>query len=345
MKSAGLSSSRSPVGLAALVAAAGVLLVAGLLLVAGFNPVDALVGLVAHALGTWNGISEVLVRAIPLTLTGLGIAVAFRARVFNVGGDGQIIMGAIAFVALSTALPELTGWLLLPLSLTAGIAGGAVWGGIAGVLRARYNANEIIVTIMLTYVAFQVLGWAIRGPLQESMKVFPRSDAVPDSVTLGLLVAGDRLHWGIAIAVAATAVVYVVLRFTSLGYRIDAVGENPRAARFAGIGDRTTIAVSLAVSGGLAGLAGAIEIAAIHDRLQDAFAAGVGITAIAVALLARLNPLFVPLTAVLFATLSVGMSSLQRQMGVPYPLVHIVEGIVILAFIIAATLGARRSAA
>ncbi len=333
---------RNPAGTAALVAASGLLLVAALLLIAGFDPVQALIGLIAHALGTWNGLSEVLVRAIPLTLTGLGIAVAFRARVFNVGGDGQIIMGAIAFVTLSTALPELTGWLLFPLAMATGIAGGAIWGGIAGVLRARYNANEIIVTIMLTYVAFQALGWAIRGPLQEAMKVFPRSDPVPDGVTLGVLMAGDRLHWGIVIAAAVTAIVFVVLRFTSLGYRLDAVGENPRAARFAGIGDRTTIAVSLAVSGGLAGLAGAVEIAGIHGRLQDAFAAGIGITAIAVALLARLNPLFVPLTAIMFAGLSVGMSSLQRQMGVPFPLAYVVEGIVILAFIIVAALGARR---
>lgn len=327
---------------AALVAAAGVMLIALILLAAGFDPFHALATLVVQAFGNWNGISEVLVRAMPLTLTGLGIAIAFRARVFNVGGDGQIIMGAIAFVACATAAPGMTGWVLMPLAMAAGIVGGAIWGGIAGVLRARYNANEIIVTIMLTYVAFQALGWAIRGPLQESMKIFPRSDAIPEAVVLGILFDGTRLHWGLALVLVATAVAWIAIRFTSLGYRLDAVGENPRAARFSGIGDRTTIAVSLAVSGAFAGLAGAVEIAGIHGRLQDAFSAGTGITAIAVALLARLNPLFVPLTAILFAALGVGMSGLQRQLGVPFPLVHIVEGIVILAFIIAAALRPSR---
>ena len=336
------SLSATPAGQAGLVAGGGVLLVVLVLLAAGFDPLAALATLARQALGNWNGISEVLVRAVPLTLAGLGIAVAFRARVFNVGGDGQIIMGAIAYVACATAMPGLTGWLLLPLAMLAAIAGGAVWGGIAGVLRARYNANEIIVTIMLTYVAFQALGWAIRGPLQESQKIFPRSDAVPEGAMLGALFDGARLHWGVAIALAATALAWVAIRYTSLGYRLDAVGENRRAARFSGIGDRTTIALSLAVSGAFAGLAGAVEIAGIHGRLQDAFAAGTGITAIAVALLARLNPLYVPLTAILFAVLSVGMSGLQRQLGVPFPLVHIVEGIVILAFIVAAALRPAR---
>ena len=333
----------TPVRQSVMVAAVAIALIALVLLAAGFDPISAIATLAAQAAGTRNGISETLVRAIPLTLTGLGIAVAFRARVFNVGGDGQIIMGAIAFVACATAMPGLTGWLLLPLAMLAAIAGGAIWGGIAGVLRARYNANEIIVTIMLTYVAFQALGWAIRGPLQEGMKVFPRSDTVPAALNLGVLFDGTRLHWGIAVALAATALTWVVIRFTSLGYRLDAVGENPRAARFSGIGDRTTVALSLTISGGFAGLAGAIEIAGIHGRLQDAFAEGTGITAIAVALLARLNPLFVPLTALLFAALSVGMSGLQRQLGVPFPLVHIVEGIVILAFVVAAALRPAQS--
>jgi simple sugar transport system permease protein len=329
---------RSPYAGVALVAAGSIILIGVVIAIAGFDPVAAVVSLVSQSLGTTNGVTEVVVRSIPLTLTGLGIAVAFRARMFNVGADGQIIFGAIAFVGFSLLFPTLTGWLLLPLAMIAGVLGGALWGGIAGVLRARYNASEIIVTIMLTYVAFQVLGWAIRGPLQESMKVFPRSDAVPESVTLGLLIEGSRLHWGLLIALAATAAVYLALRFGSFGYRLDAVGENPAAARHGGIGDRATMALSLVVSGGLAGLAGAVEIAGIHGRLQDAFAEGTGITAIAVALLARLNPLFVPLAALLFAILAVGAGGLQRQLGIPFPLVHIVEGIVILAFLIATRL-------
>ncbi len=322
----------------AAIAFAGALLISALLLAAGFSPLQALFVLIEQSLGNGNGLSEVVVRSVPLTLAGLGIAVAFRARVFNVGADGQIIFGAIGFVGFSLALPGLSGWVLLPLSMVAAIVGGGLWGGIAGVLRARYNANEIIVTIMLTYVAFQALGWAIRGPLQESAQIFPRSDAVPDGVLLGTMIEGTRLHWGLAIALLAVAATYVALRYTSFGFRLDAVGENPLAARFSGIRDRTMIALSLTISGGLAGLAGAVEIAGVHGRLQDAFAEGTGITAIAVALLARLNPLFIPLTALMFAVLSVGASGLQRQLGIPFPLVHIVEAIVILAFVIAGAL-------
>ena len=333
-----------PVWLAAVGVTAGALaLFALIVLAAGFDPVQAVAGLLGHALGTSSGLTEVAVRMVPLTLTGLGIVVAFRARMFNVGGDGQIILGAMAFTGFAVAFPGLSGWILLPVALAAGFIGGAAWGGIAGYLRARYSVNGIIVTIMLNYIAVQVLGWAIRGPMQESAKVFPRSDAVPDSVVLGVLIDGSRLHWGLTIALAATLIVFVLFRFTSFGYRLDAVRESPAAARQGGIDDRRVIFLSLAVSGGLAGLAGAVEISAIHQRLQDSFAEGLGITAIAVALLARLNPLFVPLAALIFGVLSVGASALQRQMAIPFPLVHIIEAIVIMSFLVLSYAHARQA--
>lgn len=323
-------------------AVAGALIIVGLLVAAaGKNPAAAFGVFVAGTFGSLDGWLEILVRAIPLTLVGLGIAVAFRARIFNVGGDGQLIVGAMTAVAAAQALPELSGWLLVPVFLVAGALGGAAWGGIAGYLRARFNANEIIVTIMLNYVAVQLLSWAIRGPMQESMKVFPRSDAIPQAVTFDALIEGSRLHAGLIIALIAAVILYVVLRRSRFGFALDAVGESRPAARYGGIDDRRVILLAMLVSGGLAGLAGAVEIAGIQGRLQDDFAPGVGITAIAVALIARLNPFLVPLAALLFGILSVGAGALQRELGIPFPLLQVVEGIVILGFLIVTYLRSR----
>jgi len=223
---------------------------------------------------------------------------------------------------------------MLPLFLAVGLVGGALYGGIAGWLRARYNANEIIVTIMLNYIAPQILAWVVRGPLLESVGIFPRSDAIPDAAVLAVIVADSRVHGGLILAVAATVLVYLMMRHTVFGYELRVVGANRTAARFGGVNDRFVILAAMALSGALAGLAGASEVAGIHQRLQDNFAPGFGVAAIAVALLARLNPLAVPLAALLFGVLHVGAGVLQRESGIPIPIVWIVEGVVILAFLV-----------
>jgi simple sugar transport system permease protein len=300
---------------------------------AGKDPFETLGVLFGYALGSAVGFSEVIVRAIPLTLAGLGIAVAFRANMFNIGADGQLVIGAIVSVAVGLALPGLPSYLLAPLSLGAGALAGAAYGAFAGFLRARYNASEIIVTIMLNYVALQLLAWVIRGPLQEGMVVFPRSDALPAGATLEVVVAGTRIHQGLYLAVAAVALVYVLLGRSTLGFALKVVGLSAAAARYGGLGDRALIVLAMAISGALAGLAGGVEIAGVHRRLQDDFAPSYGIAAIAVALLAHLDARYVPLAALLFGVLYVGSGAIQRQIGIPFPLVWIIQGIVILAFL------------
>ncbi len=332
-------------GPAALTILGALALIGLFVLIAGKDPVAAASVFLDHSLGRYTGFAEVVVRAVPLTLCGLGIAFAFRARMFNVGADGQLIVGAILAVWVALMLPGLPSWLLLPLFLVVGTAGGAAWGGLAGWLRARYNANEIIVTIMLNYIALQILSWAIRGPLQESMKIFPRSDAVPDSILLGSLDAGTRLHSGIFFALAAMLAAFLVLRYSVFGYQLLAVGSSRAAARVGGIADGRTMALSMVAAGGFAGLAGAVEILGIHGRLQDDFAGGVGITSIAVALLARLNPLAIPFAALLFGVISVGSGALQRDMGIPLPLVYVIEGVVIVAFLVSSHMTGQRRAA
>jgi simple sugar transport system permease protein len=310
---------------------------------AGKDPVAALSVLLGYTLGTANGFLEVVVRSIPFTLAGLGVVIAFRANIYNVGADGQVIVGAIVAVALAGGL-DAPGWIALPLFLGAAIMGGAAYGGVVGWLKAKYNASEIIVTIMLNYIAVQLLAWVTRGPLQEQIRIFPRSDAIPEGARLGILIDGSRVHSGLLIAVAATLVVYAVMRYSSFGYQVKAVGENRAAARYGGIDDRLMIVLVMAASGGLAGLAGGIETAGVFGRLEDNFAPGVGVTAIAVALLARLNPLMVPLTAFLFGVLAVGTGAIQRQLGIPFPMVWIIEGVVILTFLLLGHLRSRRLA-
>jgi simple sugar transport system permease protein len=335
---------RDLLGVVAVLAVAG-LIGAAFILAAGKDPIRAYGVLLGYTLGSANGFNESIVRAIPLTLAGLGVAVAFRANVFNIGVEGQAVAGGIAAVAVFVQPGVPGGPLVAAAFLAAGLAGGAAFGGFAGWLRARYNANEIIVTIMLNYIALQLLTWLNRGPLQEAMRIFPRSDAIPAAAQLDVLIPGSRVHGGLVVALVATAAVYALMRHGSFGFQLRAVGINPFAARYGGIDDRRVIFLALALPGGLAGLAGAVEVAGIHHRLQDDFVSGLGNGAIAAALLARLNAAAVPLTAFLFGVLHAGSGALQREAAVPFPIVWIVEGIVILAFLVLGYVRARRPAA
>lgn len=321
-------------------AALGALAVcAAFLLVAGHNPLRAAWVLLEGALGNSDNVYEVFTRAVPLAVVGLGIAIAFRANVYNIGADGQVVIGAIVGVVAMQAVGDLDV-LSVPWLLFASVAGGALYGGIAGWLRARFDANEIIVTIMLNYIAVQVLGWVVRGPLQETAAVFPRSNTLPDSASLPELVAGS-LHLGPAIAVAAALILFFVLRYSVFGYQLDAVGENRPAAEYGGIAGGRVIVLAMAASGGLCGLAGGIEVAGVFHRLEETVAPGIGMGGIAVALMARLNPLAIPFTALIFGILIVGAAALQRQMGIPFPLLWIIEAAVIFAFLL---VGWRRGA-
>ena len=283
------------------------------------------------AFGSYDAFLETLVYAIPLCVIGSGLAVAFRGGVFNIGGDGQLIAGSIAAVALAPWLAAL-GFSGLLLFLLTGFVGGGAVGALVGWLRARFNANEIIVTIMLNYVAIQALAWVVRGPLQESMRFVPRSFPIGAALQLPYLMVGSRLHAGIWIALAAPLIAAALMR-TSFGFKLAVLGDNPNAARYAGFPSQRLVVGAMLFSGACAGLAGAVEISALHHRLQDGFAEGYGVVGIAVALMARLSPLLVPFTAIVFAAFLAGSGALQRQLNVPFPIAWVIEGSVILAFI------------
>ena len=322
---------------------AAVAVPSGFLLLAGKAPLATWGALLSYTLGTWVGFSDVLIHAIPLTLIGIGVAVAFRAGIFNLGGDGQLLCGAVLAVALAPILGGFE-WLGLPIFLVAGFVGGGVIGGLVGWLRARFGANEIIVTIMMNYVALQLLTWLIRGPLQDPLRIFPRSYALAIELQLPIVGGGTRLHAGIIAAALAAGLMQIVISRTTFGFRLAVLGESSGAAVYAGINVARVTVGAMVLSGGFAGLAGAVEIAGVHQRLQDNFAGGFGLEAIAVALMARLHPIAVPLTSVLFGVFYVGSGALQRQMSVPFPLVWIIEGVVILAYLGFVAAAARKAA-
>jgi simple sugar transport system permease protein len=324
---------RPEVRVAALVLAGGAAALVALILIVGESPFAVFWAMLRGGFLTANGLADTVVRAIPLCIIGLGVALAFRAGVFNIGADGQLLIGASLAMACVPLLGEWPPPLGLAALLVAGMVGGAIWGGIAGVLKARYGANEIIATIMLNYIAVQVLGWLVRGPLQEPMGIFPQSERLPPELRLPALIDGTRISVGLLIALAAVLAIWLVVARFRYGYELTVTGQNPEAARYGGVRlGWITISV-MGFGGALAGLAGIVEVAGLHGRLQEGFAPGFGITGIAVALIARLNPLLVPVSAFGFAGLYVGSATVARATDVPFPLVHVIEAAIILGFL------------
>ena len=312
----------------ALLVAIAVALLAVLLALGGYDVSLALGALWRGSVGSSYAItSATLVRATPLLLAGLAVALAFRAGVWNIGAEGQLLIGATAAVAIAS-LP-LPGAVRIALALVAACAAGALWSAPAAILRRR-GVLEVISTIMLNFVAINLVGFIVRGPLQEPTHAYPQSSALPLEARLPR-VPGTRLHLGVGIAALAAVLLWVLLTRTAWGFRVRAVGANARAAAMAGMIDvpRTTLSAFL-VSGALAGLAGGIEVTGVTFALYEGLSPGYGYTAIAVALLARLDPLLVVPSAFLFGALEAGATAMQRDAAVPAALVSVVEGSLVL---------------
>jgi simple sugar transport system permease protein len=305
----------------------------------GDRPWEGILALVEGAFGSTRRLSETLVKTCPLLFTGLGVAVAFRTGALNIGAEGQFLMGALGAVAVGSHVGGLSPWIALPLVLACAFLAGALWGGIAGLLKAWREVPEVISTIMLNFIALHWLSALIRGPLRNPTSGLPESAEIAPVAEIPRLFQGLRIHWGLVLGLLLAVAVWALLSRTVAGYKMRAVGLNPEAARFAGMAPRLTWALTLAFSGGLAGLGGGIEVGAITFRVYDHFSPGYGYTAIAVALLARLHPLAVVLAAFFFGALEQGAGTLQRELDVPYVMVSIVEGLVV---ILALLLGFHR---
>ncbi len=301
---------------------------------------DALTALWQGAFGSpYAFFSATLVRATPLVLLGLAVATAFRAGVLNIGAEGQLLVGASAAVAVALAAAPLgSAWLVLPLALAAGALAGGAWAAVAGELRRRFGVLEVISTIMLNFVAQYLVSWLVRGPMQEPTGIYPQSVTISPLARLPLLVPGQRLHLGFALGVALAGLLWWWLARTAAGFRVRAVGAGADAARSTGGVDAERVMLGVFVaSGALAGLAGAIEATGVTYALYEGISPGFGYTAIAVALLARLDPRWVVASAVLFGALEAGAAAMQRDAGVPSTVAAVIEALVVLV-----VLGAER---
>lgn len=296
---------------------------------------NALHALVFGAFGSWYAFgSGTLVRSTPLILNGLAVALAFRAGVFNIGAEGQFLVGAAAAAAVALSGAQIPAFPLICALLLAGTAAGAFWAWIAAVLRQRFHVLEVISTIMLNFVALYLVSYLVRGPLQEPTHVYPQTAPIPDAAQLPRFGTTTRLHIGFAIAVIACIAAWWMVRYTAAGFRLRVVGANPFAARSAGRidVDRVTTRAFL-LSGALSGLAGAIEVSGVTYALYENISPGYGYTAIAVALLARLDPAAVIVTGILFGALEAGSSAMQRDANVPAVVVSVVEAAIILGLV------------
>lgn len=311
-----------------------------MLAVLGANPVEGYRALFSGAFGDIDALAATAVKATPLLLVGAGITIAFRASVINIGGEGQILAGALLSVAVALSVPDLPAIVLIPLTMLAGIVGGGVWGGIPGVLKAYAGVNEILSTIMLNLVAVQILNYLLTGPMIDPGEVergtrIPHTERLSENADLPILIPGTRFHLGVVIAVAAAIVVWVLLWRTTLGYRLRAVGHSPDAARAAGIPVKRSIVSALALSGSLSGLAGAILVfgSQAHRLGADGGATGftgsAGFNGIVAALFGALHPLWTIPSSFLFGGLLTGGVELQRQTQVPSALVIALNGLVV----------------
>ncbi|WZL71678.1 ABC transporter permease [Clostridiaceae bacterium 35-E11] len=300
-----------------------------LLFLAGNNPLEAYSSLLNGAFGSSHRIAETFVRAIPLMILGLGISIAFKAQIWNIGGDGQFTLGAI-FAMLTALYLPLPNIILFPLSFIAAFAGGACWGGIAGFLKTKFNANEVITTLMLNYIAFYLLEWLVKGPMMDpDGHGFPQTALIHEHLRLPIVLQGTRLHLGLLLAFVLILGGYFFWK-TILGFKIEVVGQSPDVAEYSGIKVNKTIILTMFISAGLAGLAGWSEVFGVHYRLLENISGGYGNLAIVVALLADLNPLGIIVSAFFFAALVVGGNTMQRMVGVPFSLVDVIQGLVII---------------
>jgi simple sugar transport system permease protein len=316
----------------------------------GANPVTAYSALFSGAFGSQNALADTIVRATPLLLVALGICIAFRGGVINIGGEGQLVAGAILGTLVGLIFPNAPGIVVIPVALVAGFVGGAIWGGIPGVLKAYYNVNEILSTIMLNIIAVQGMNYLLRQPMidpaqAEAASRIPQTARLAQAFDLPRLVP-TRLHLGALLAVILAFVVYIFLWRTTTGYRIRAVGLNPDASRYAGINVKRNIVLALLLSGAFAGLAGAVQVYGVHHRMFTdgslaGFTGSAGFNGIVVALFGKLNPIGAIPAAFIFGALIVGANSLQRAMQVPAALITALNGLVVV-FVVSSELFSRR---
>ncbi len=306
----------------------------------GVDPIAAYVAMAKGAFGSKYALGETLVKTIPLILAGLGVSLAFRMQLWNIGAEGQLHMGAIAAGGIALFLPQkfpqIQPWMWLVIITAAGFAAGALWALIPGALKAYLNVNEIITTLMLNYVAILWVDYLVNVPWKDPASlgfpltaVFPRELWLPRTPGLFFLTPRHRVHLGLLFGIVAAILLYVFVTRSKWGFEVDVIGRNQKAARYAGMRIARNVLIVMAISGGLAGVAGMAEVMGIIHRLQHQISPGYGYTAIIIAWLAKLHPLVLPVVAFLFGALLVAGDQLQISMGLPVAVSFILQGLIL----------------
>jgi simple sugar transport system permease protein len=329
---------------------AALLVGAVMLLLLKVNPIEAYKAMWDGAFGSQNALAETLVKATPLLLVGLGICISFRGDVINIGGEGQMIVGAILGTLVGLTLVDWPGWAVIPIALVTGFIGGAIWGGIPGVLKAYFRVNEILSTVMMNAIAVQLMNFLLRGPMidpsqAELASKIPQTARLEDAFRLPRWVP-TRLHLGALIAVVLAVLVYILLWRTTWGYRIRAVGQNPDASRYAGVKVRNYVVLALILSGAFAGLAGVMQVYGVNFRMitdgsASGFTGSAGFNGIVAALFGQLHPLGTIPASILFGALLVGANKMQRVVQVPSALITALNGLVVV-FVVSSEIWRRR---
>lgn len=333
-----------------LAALAAFLVGAVMLLILGVNPIQAYSALITGAFGSSNSLADTVVKATPLLFVGAGICIAFRGGVINIGGEGQFIVGGLAATWAALSFPSWPGWAIIPFALLLGFLAGAFYGWIAGALKAYWNVNEILTTIMMNQIAVYAMNFLLRGPLMDPQQVkngsfIPQTARFSITTDLPRLVP-TRLHLGVLLAVVVAVLVWLLLWRTTLGFRIRAVGLSPKAARRAGIRVERYAVLALLLSGALAGLGGAVQVLGVQHRMvTDGSAAGftgsAGFNGIVAALFGQLHPLGAIPASVIFGALIVGANAMQRAVQVPSALITALNGLVVI-FVVGSEIYRRR---
>jgi general nucleoside transport system permease protein len=304
---------------------------------AGGNPFEAYAGLIEGSFGSAKALSETGVWATPYILAGLAVALAFRGGLFNIGAEGQLAFGAVAAAWVGYALPGLVKMNIPPivhisLAILAGVLAGAIWAAIPGYIKARWGGHEVINTIMMNYIALNLTSFLLNGPMkdQSPLNVSARTPLIAESARLPLIISGYRLHWGFIIAIVMAFVVWFLLWKTTLGFQIRTSGLNPDAAKYSGVNVKSIIVLTMALSGALAGLAGAIEVVGLNYRHELGFSTGYGFDAIAIALLGKTHPAGVVLAAILFGAMRNGATLMQFRTQIPVDVISVIQALILL---------------
>jgi ABC-type uncharacterized transport system permease subunit len=307
-----------------------------LVLAAGASPFSVFYLVWRGAAGTQFALLETLTRATPLIFTGLAVAVAFRAKLWNIGAEAQLYIGGVVTVVLGTGLLPLPSFLLIPIIMIAAMAAGALLLLGPAVLKTRFGVDEVVTTLLLNFIVLLFVSMLLEGPLKDPMGLgWPQSQKVIAEAQLPRIIQGKRLHYGFVMAIVSAIIVWVVMKKTVLGYEMRAVGHNPQAASFAGIPVNTVLMKTALLSGGLAALAGFCEVAGLKGNLTLDLSPGYGYSGIVVAMLAMLNPIGVVASAIFVAGIFVGADAMSRSAGVPSYIADVMVATSLLTMVVA----------